>query len=132
MMLKAGLQVAQDYTVFNYRPPRPQKDLNTQDRTIVTGPGIKPAPKFVFLWHSKEKTDKEVPQDPLIIDNLETSLETKVDKACGNTSGSVVERFIKSRASEMFGHPVHLLEGPGPSIPVSGPHEEFSNSAFGI
>ena len=40
MMLKTGLEVAQDYTVFNYVPPIPQKDLNSQDRTIVSGPGM--------------------------------------------------------------------------------------------
>ena len=66
------------------------------------------------------------------MDNLETSLDTTVDKARGNTSGAIVERFIKTRVSTIFGHPVYSLDGPGPSMVVSGPHEEFFNSAFGI
>ena len=66
------------------------------------------------------------------MDNLETSLATTVDKSRGNTSGSIVESFIKPRASKMFGHPVYLLDEPGPSISVSGPHEEFFNSAFAL
>ena len=32
----------------------------------------------------------------------------------------------------MFGHPVYFLGGPGPSIAISGPHEEFFDSSFGI
>ena len=68
----------------------------------------------------------------MIVDNLETSLTTTVDKACGNTSGDIVERFIKPRSSTLFGHPLYSLDGPDPSISVSVPHEEFSNSAFGI
>ena len=43
-----------------------------------------------------------------------------------------MERFIKPRASKMFGHPVYLLYGPGPSIIFSGPYKEFFNSDFGI
>ena len=66
------------------------------------------------------------------MDNLETLLSTKVDKARGNASVSIVERFIKSRASKMFVHPEYFLDGPGPSITVSGPHEGFLNSDFGI
>ena len=44
MMMKIGLEVDQDYNVFNYGPPRLQKDLKTQVRTIVYQPGMKPAP----------------------------------------------------------------------------------------
>ena len=33
--------------------------------------------------------------DVLIMDNLETLLATTVDKARDNTSGAIVERFIK-------------------------------------
>ena len=32
----------------------------------------------------------------------------------------------------MFGNPVYSLDGPGPSISVSGLHEEFFNGDFGI
>ena len=35
MMLKIGMEVAQDCTVFNYGPQRPQKYLNSKYRTIV-------------------------------------------------------------------------------------------------
>ena len=61
MMLKTVMEVAQYYIVFNYGPPIPQKYLNTQDRTIVTGPGMNPAPKFVLPGHSKEKNEKDPP-----------------------------------------------------------------------
>ena len=68
----------------------------------------------------------------LIIYYLEKLLATTVDKACGNASGSIVERFIKPRASTIFGHPEYSLDGPGPLITVSVPHEECLNSDFGI
>ena len=61
MMLKTGLEVAQDYNVSNYRPPIPQKYLNLQDRTIVARPGIKPSPKYFLPGHSKEKVGKDPP-----------------------------------------------------------------------
>ena len=44
MMLKTGMEVAQDYTVFNYGSPIQQKELKYEDRTIVSGPGTNPAP----------------------------------------------------------------------------------------
>ena len=55
---------------------------------------------------------------------------TTVDKARGNASGLFVKRFIKPKASTMFGHHVHLMDEPGPSMSVSVPHEEFYNSYF--
>ena len=55
-----------------------------------------------------------------------------MDKALGNTSEAIVKRFIKPRASTMFGHPVYSLYGPGPSIAVSGPHEEYFNINFDL
>ena len=108
------MEVTQYYTVFNYGPSRPQKDLNPQDITIVAGPGINPEPKFVLPGHIKEKVGKETPPYVLIIDNLETFLTTTMYKACSNTSGDIVERFIKPIASTMFEHPVFFLDGPGP------------------
>ena len=68
----------------------------------------------------------------MIVDNLETLLVTTVDKDCGNTSGAIVESFIKPRASTIFFHPLYLLDEPGSSMTVSGTHEEFFSSAFGI
>ena len=70
MMLKIGMEVAQYYTVFNYRTPIPQKYLKSQGRTIVDQPEIKPAPISFLPGKSKEKTWKETPQDVLIMDNL--------------------------------------------------------------
>ena len=63
---------------------------------------------------------------------LESLLVTTVDKDWGNVSGAIVERFIKPRASKIFGHQSYSLGDPRPLILVSGPHEEFFNSAFGI
>ena len=90
MMLKIVMEVAQYYNVFNYGPPRPQKDLKSQDRKIVAGPGMKPETKFVLPGNIKEKFGKENPPDSLIIDNLETSLYTTAYKPCGNASGDIV------------------------------------------
>ena len=55
-----------------------------------------------------------------------------MDKARGKKSGAIVERFIKTRVSTVFGHPAYSLDGPGLSIVFSGQHGEFFNSAFGI
>ena len=90
---------------------------------------MKPAPKLNPPGHRKEKVWKETPPYLLIMDNLEKSLATTVDKDRGNTSGAIVERLITPRASKMFGHSVYSLYGPGPSISLSGPHEESFNSA---
>ena len=60
----------QYHTVFNYGPPIPQKDLISKYRTIVTGPGMDLALKFVLPWCSKEKVGREPPPDALIMDNL--------------------------------------------------------------
>ena len=124
--------MAQDYTVFDYGPPIPQKYLKSQYRTIVAGPGMKPAPNVFHPGHSKDKTEKGIPTDALIMDNLETSLATTVDYSFSNTSGAIVERFIKPSASTIFGHPVYYLDVPGPSMEVSVPHEDFFNSVFGV
>ena len=43
-----------------------------------------------------------------------------------------MKRFINTRTSTMFGHPVYPLDGPGPSIVSSGPHENFFNSALAL
>ena len=62
MMLKIGMEVAQYYNVFDYGPPRPQKDLNLQDRTIVAVPGTKPAPICFYRGTSKRKLGRKTPQ----------------------------------------------------------------------
>ena len=53
MMLKTGMEVDQDYTIFNYGPPIPHKYLNPQYRTVAAGLRMKPAPKFVLPGHRK-------------------------------------------------------------------------------
>ena len=60
-MMKIGLEVAQDYTVFNYGPSIPQKELNPQDITIVARPGIKPSPKYFLPGNSTEKVGRDPP-----------------------------------------------------------------------
>ena len=45
MILKI-MEVKQDYTVFNYEPPRLHKEIKSQDRNIVAGPGTNLAPKL--------------------------------------------------------------------------------------
>ena len=90
MMMKTGKEVAQDYTILDYIHPVPQKDIKSQDITIVAGPGVNLAPKFVLLGNSKEKVGKETPPDELIMDNLEILLVTTVDKYNGNAGGAIV------------------------------------------
>ena len=123
IILKTGMEVAQYYTVFKYRPPSSQKYLKYQCRIIVSHIGMKPEPIFLYPRAHKEKFGKETPSYALIMDNLETLLATTVYKACGNVSGAIVERFIKPTASIRFVHPVYSLDGPGPLMLVSGPHE---------
>ena len=70
MMLKTGMEVAQYYSVFKYGPPRPQNDINSQDKTIVVGQRVNLAPKFVIRGKSKDKVSKESPPDAFIVDKL--------------------------------------------------------------
>ena len=46
MILKTGLEVAQDYNVSKYGPPSPQKDSKSQDIKIVIGQGMMPSHIF--------------------------------------------------------------------------------------
>ena len=104
----------QYYTVFNYINPIPQKDVKYQDRKIVSGPGVKPAPKFVLPGHSKENFGKEPPPYALIMDILENNLSDTVDKSSGNASGSIVGSFIKHRSSTIFQQLEYSMDGTGP------------------
>ena len=56
---------------------------------------MNPAPKLVPPGYRKEKVVKETPPDALIMDTLETLLVTTVDKDRGNTSGAIMDSFIK-------------------------------------
>ena len=53
MITKAVMEVAQYYTGFDYEPPRRQKDVNSQDRTILAGPALNPEPTFFLPGSSK-------------------------------------------------------------------------------
>ena len=75
---------------------------------------------------AKRKLERKPLPYALVMDNLETYLATTVDKAHGNASGDIAERFINHIASTLFGNPVYSLDGLGPSVAVSGPREEFS------
>ena len=55
-----------------------------------------------------------------------------MDKDSGNTSGDILERFIKTIPSTVFGHPVYLLDWPGLSFALSGPYEECFNSDLAL
>ena len=66
MMLKTGMEVDQDYTVFKYGPPSPQQVIKSQGRAILAQAGMKPAPKFVLPGHNKEEIRKEPP--PICVD----------------------------------------------------------------
>ena len=46
MMLKTGIKMANYYTVFNYGPLIPQKNIKSQDITIVAGKGNNLAPNL--------------------------------------------------------------------------------------
>ena len=48
MMLKTEIEVAQDYTFSNYRPPIPQKYIKSQYRTIVSATGVNLVPKHFY------------------------------------------------------------------------------------
>ena len=91
----------------------------------MAGPGVKRAPILVNPGNNEGNFGQEPPLDALIMDNLETSLETTVDKARGTSNEAIVERFIKHRASTIFVHLTYSLDGPGPPNAVSVTHENF-------
>ena len=62
MMLKTGMEVAQYYTVFNYVPSSPYKDLKSQGRTIVDQEGMKLEPKLFSQGTSNIKLGRKPPQ----------------------------------------------------------------------
>ena len=59
-------------------------------------------------------------------------MTTTVYMAHGDTRRSIIDILIKPIASKISGRPVYYMNGPGKLIAVSGPHEEFFNSALGI
>ena len=120
IMMKIGKEVAQSYTVSRYGNPIPQKEKNSgraRDEAYT---------KMVSTRLQQRESWEGNPPEVMIMDNLETLLATTVDKDHINTSGAVVKRFIKSRASTMFGNPSYFLDVPGSYITVQVPHEDFS------
>ena len=104
--------------------------MKSKYRTKVSSPVFNPAPTFVLTGEVWREVGQENLLDMLILDNLETSLTTPVNKAHVNASGDIVERFIKPRLSIMIEYPAYSLDGPGPSIATSVPYEEFSTIHF--
>ena len=62
LMLKTGMEVSQYYTIFNYVPPSPHKDLKYQGRTIVARAVIKTAPKTFNQGTAKRKLQRNPPR----------------------------------------------------------------------
>ena len=58
VMMKTGMEVSQDYTVFNYGPSIPHKYVNHQERKKVPGLGVKTALRFVLPGNSNDKVGK--------------------------------------------------------------------------
>ena len=58
MMPKTRLKVEQDYSVFNYGPPRPHKNVNCQYINIAPGTEVNLETKFVLPGKSKEKVGR--------------------------------------------------------------------------
>ena len=85
---------------FKLRTPKTIKRLNVTRYNNSISARDEADTIFFLPGHSKDKFGKEPPQDALIMYNLETLLETTVDKARGNSSGAIVERFIKNIASK--------------------------------
>ena len=85
MILKTGIKVAQYYTVLKYGPLRPQNNVKSQDRTIVSDTGVDLETTTFLPGNSKEKVGKEIPPYVLLMDYSEISLATTVYKARGNT-----------------------------------------------
>ena len=66
------------------------------------------------------------------MENLATSFTNPVEKDCGNERISIVDIFIKPRASKMFGYTEYSLYVAWLSIAAPITHKEFFKSAFGI
>ena len=101
---------------FSIVPPLPRYHLNSLPIILEELEG--PVPHFI----SPQDTQAPGP----------VQCVATVYNAFGNASGYIVESSIKYRESTIFFHPEYSLDRPGPSIAVSGPHEEFFSGAFGI
>ena len=55
----------------------------------------------------------------------------KVDVLGWNKSDPLCRGSPNLEHKKWFGHPVYSLDGPGRSVAVSGPHEDFSAALLG-
>ena len=78
--------------------------MNPKDIPIVEDTGVNPEPALVIPGNNKREGMQWKNPDALIMGNLETSLANTVNKARGNASVAIVERFIKTTESTMFAH----------------------------
>ena len=62
MMLKTLIKESQYYTTFNYRPPRPQNKVKSQDIMIVAGTGVNLATIFFSQGTVRIKFGRKSPQ----------------------------------------------------------------------
>ena len=53
MMLKTGVELAHEYTVFNHGSPRQMNNVMYLDIMMFSGRGFNSAPKLVFPGNSK-------------------------------------------------------------------------------
>ena len=95
--------MSKDCAVLSNVPLIPEKFRELKYRTITVVPRVHTEPIVVLLGERWWKGRKDNPPDSFIINNLETSLDTPVDRDLSNTSGSIVEIFIKPRASTFLG-----------------------------
>ena len=91
----------------------------------TTDTEVNPKPPLMIPGKLSCKSGQENPTDALIMDNLEISLATPVYRDSWNKSVDIVEILIKPKSSKHFGYPKYSMYEPGPTIAVSGPHEEF-------
>ena len=81
--------------------------------------------------NSEENVYKETPPCVFTMDNLEILLVNIVDRARGNASGAILEKFIKPRVTIILFHLAYSLYKTRLLIAVSGTHEEFSTVILG-
>ena len=106
MILKTGIKVAQYYTVLKYGPLRPQNNVKSQDRTIVSDTGVDLETTTFLPGNSKEKVGKEIPPICVAHGLLGNIIGRHSVQGLWEHIQSILERFIKPRASTIFGHPV--------------------------
>ena len=88
---------------FKYGSPRPYKGIKTKDRAIVVVTVVKLEPTFMLPKELLVGVGQVKTPDLLIMDNLDTSLATKVNKSYSNSIGPIVDTVIKLISSTISG-----------------------------